>query len=391
MGAHRPNMPVAAVTIAPSTHVWSPRWIPRGAIRTGATRSALATDGCIVVSGLQRTTTSENKKKGRRRPSTRPGFTGRLAPRTSPLRLVATTGISGSEAPGEISPPPSDANGDDTHRHAVEPKENEQREGTGDLLGEAERALEELGERHAAAAAAADGDEDDDTDANASIEPSASVDDVVLTTDADGNLRFGDKRDKRVVVRNLFRRMRGKEEMSADELAEWNTRNEEKKAAKAAKKAANKKKNATGGKKQGLVARIKARVGGTGKKRRPRKDAFDRELRGEFDKTKLENFFKRRPGQVAARLAAVLRVAARMIRLWKKEDSLPPEERTRSDRLRAALSGLGPVFVKIGQTLSQRPDLIGEEAADALKSLQMQNAPFPDDVAYGTIAEVRCF
>jgi predicted unusual protein kinase regulating ubiquinone biosynthesis (AarF/ABC1/UbiB family) len=140
-----------------------------------------------------------------------------------------------------------------------------------------------------------------------------------------------------------------------------------------------------------LVARIKARVGGTGKKRRPRKDAFDRELRGEFDKTKLENFFKRRPGQVAARLAAVLRVAARMIRLWKKEDSLPPEERTRSDRLRAALSGLGPVFVKIGQTLSQRPDLIGEEAADALKSLQMQNAPFPDDVAYGTIAEVRYF
>ena len=374
MGAHRPNMPVAAVTIAPSTHVGSPRWIPRGAIRTGATRSALATDGCIVVSGLQRTTTSENKKKGRRRPSTRPGFTGRLAPRTSPLRLVATAGISGSEAPGEISPPPSDANGDDTHRHAAEPKENEQREGTGDLLGEAERALEELGERHAAAAAAADGDEDDDTDANASIEPSASVDDVVLTTDAEGNLRFGDKRDKRVVVRNLFRRMRGKEEMSADELAEWNTRNEEKKAAKAAKKAANKKKNGKGG-----------------KKRRPRKDAFDRELRGEFDKTKLENFFKHRPGQVAARLAAVLRVAARMIRLWKKEDSLPPEERTRSDRLRAALSGLGPVFVKIGQTLSQRPDLIGEEAADALKSLQMQNAPFPDDVAYGTIAEVRLF
>ena len=285
----------------PSTHVGSPRWIPRGAIRTGATRSALAR-GCIVVSGLQRTTTSENKKKGRRRPSTRPGFTGRLAPRTSPLRLVATAGISGSEAPGEISPPPSDANGDDTHRHAAEPKENERREGTGDLLGEAERALEELGERHAAAAAAADGDEDDDTYANASIEPSASVDDVVLTTDADGNLRFGDKRDKRVVVRNLFRRMRGKEEMSADELAEWNTRNEEKKAAKAAKKAANKKKNATGGKKRGLVARIKARVGGTGKKRRPRKDAFDRELRGEFDKTKLENFFKRRPGQVAARL-----------------------------------------------------------------------------------------
>ena len=38
--------------------------------------------------------------------------------------------------------------------------------------------------------------------------------------------------------------------------------------------------------------------------------------------------------------------------------------------------------MKIGQTLSQRPDLIGEEAADALKSLQMDNEPFPDHLAF---------
>ena len=81
------------------------------------------------------------------------------------------------------------------------------------------------------------------------------------------------------------------------------------------------------------------------------------------------------------------RVGTRLVRLWKREEKLPPSQRTRADQLRIALSGLGPVFVKIGQTLSQRADLIGDEAADALKSLQQSNSPFPDAVAYATIAE----
>jgi predicted unusual protein kinase regulating ubiquinone biosynthesis (AarF/ABC1/UbiB family) len=67
----------------------------------------------------------------------------------------------------------------------------------------------------------------------------------------------------------------------------------------------------------------------------------------------------------------------RLVRLWRREEKLPPEERTRADQLRIALSALGPVFVKIGQTLSQRADLIGDEAADSLKALQQSNAPFP--------------
>ena len=33
--------------------------------------------------------------------------------------------------------------------------------------------------------------------------------------------------------------------------------------------------------------------------------------------------------------------------------------------IRDALASLGPVAVKVGQTLSQRPDLVGEEACDA--------------------------
>ena len=122
------------------------------------------------------------------------------------------------------------------------------------------------------------------------------------------------------------------------------------------------------------------------RRRRRRRDAYDA-LRGEFDKPKLLRFFRRRPLQVAGRLATIIRVGRRVIKSWKKQEDWAPEKRTRGAELRAAMTRLGPVFVKIGQTLSQRPDLIGEEAADELKLLQQSNEPFPDRLAWRTIVE----
>ena len=43
--------------------------------------------------------------------------------------------------------------------------------------------------------------------------------------------------------------------------------------------------------------------------------------------------------------------------------------------------------VKLGQTLSQRPDILPEDVCEALKGLQTQNQPFPDDEAFQVIAE----
>ena len=45
-------------------------------------------------------------------------------------------------------------------------------------------------------------------------------------------------------------------------------------------------------------------------------------------------------------------------------------ERRRGERLAAALQALGPTFVKFGQALSTRADLLGEEVADDLSDLQ---------------------
>lgn len=52
-----------------------------------------------------------------------------------------------------------------------------------------------------------------------------------------------------------------------------------------------------------------------------------------------------------------------------------------------AVSSLGPLAVKLGQTLSQRPDIVGKDACNALKRLQTQNTPFRDDLAYAVIRE----
>jgi predicted unusual protein kinase regulating ubiquinone biosynthesis (AarF/ABC1/UbiB family) len=54
-------------------------------------------------------------------------------------------------------------------------------------------------------------------------------------------------------------------------------------------------------------------------------------------------------------------------------------------RLRDELVVLGPTFVKIGQTLSTRIDLLPIEVTDELKLLLDRVPPFPNDVAFGIL------
>ena len=53
----------------------------------------------------------------------------------------------------------------------------------------------------------------------------------------------------------------------------------------------------------------------------------------------------------------------------------------RAERLRQALEALGPIFVKFGQVLSTRRDLLPPDIADELAKLQDQVPPFPSDQA----------
>ena len=57
----------------------------------------------------------------------------------------------------------------------------------------------------------------------------------------------------------------------------------------------------------------------------------------------------------------------------------------RGQRLRMALEHLGPIFVKFGQVLSTRRDLLPEDVADELAKLQDRVPPFASEVAIATI------
>ncbi len=61
------------------------------------------------------------------------------------------------------------------------------------------------------------------------------------------------------------------------------------------------------------------------------------------------------------------------IRDWLKDDQgVPLASYSREARVRMALTDLGPTFIKLGQVLSLRPDLVGSEQAAELQQLQSQ-------------------
>ena len=77
------------------------------------------------------------------------------------------------------------------------------------------------------------------------------------------------------------------------------------------------------------------------------------------------------------------RLALRVVTLrWFTKPARP-----RAQRLREALEELGPVFIKFGQMLSTRPDLLPDDIAMELTRLQDQVPPFPGEDAEKIVAE----
>ncbi|TGN62455.1 2-polyprenylphenol 6-hydroxylase [Paracoccus liaowanqingii] len=100
-----------------------------------------------------------------------------------------------------------------------------------------------------------------------------------------------------------------------------------------------------------------------------------------------------RTGAMAAVLDAVdapirLRMAARVLGWpfrwlgYKGDPTLPPITR--------AITALGPAYIKFGQILSTRADVVGPEMAGQLRMLQDRLPPFPTDIAKAVIeADLR--
>ena len=73
--------------------------------------------------------------------------------------------------------------------------------------------------------------------------------------------------------------------------------------------------------------------------------------------------------------------SGRLTRWWRRLFFWRRSAVPRGVRLRRALESLGPIFVKFGQMLSTRRDLIPPDIADELALLQDRVPPFPSEEA----------
>jgi ubiquinone biosynthesis protein len=79
--------------------------------------------------------------------------------------------------------------------------------------------------------------------------------------------------------------------------------------------------------------------------------------------------------------------AVRAFRLYRlRRQAGAHAGKSRSERLRLAIEALGPGFIKLGQMLSTRYDLLPQETLDELRRLQDRIPPFPAEEARAVLA-----
>ena len=81
--------------------------------------------------------------------------------------------------------------------------------------------------------------------------------------------------------------------------------------------------------------------------------------------------------------ARAIKPVFRLLTFWRR-----PFDKTRAERLRLALEELGPIFIKFGQMLSTRRDLLPHDIADELARLQDQVPPFASSLALSTLEKI---
>tara|TARA_Y100001936_G_scaffold243230_1_gene281764 strand:- start:13903 stop:15417 length:1515 start_codon:yes stop_codon:yes gene_type:complete len=79
----------------------------------------------------------------------------------------------------------------------------------------------------------------------------------------------------------------------------------------------------------------------------------------------------------------LLRIPIWFMMIWQKKVNRP-----RAVRLRMALENLGPIFIKFGQMLSTRRDLLPQDISDELAKLQDQVPPFSSSIVLATLEEI---
>ena len=109
-----------------------------------------------------------------------------------------------------------------------------------------------------------------------------------------------------------------------------------------------------------------------------------------YDPVEIQEQYSGRFLQVLRRILTVLKpILSFVLGLWwdKQWGLLVKNELRRAVQLRELLTKLGPAYIKIGQALSTRPDLVPPTYLEELTRLQDQLPAFPNEIAYQFIEE----
>lgn len=102
----------------------------------------------------------------------------------------------------------------------------------------------------------------------------------------------------------------------------------------------------------------------------------------------IAKYYGRRPWQTIWRTVTIIWFFATFclnLKLDEWSNQAEPNKQKRATELREILTYLGPTFIKVGQALSTRPDLIRKDFLEELIKLQDQLPPFENELAFAII------
>lgn len=111
----------------------------------------------------------------------------------------------------------------------------------------------------------------------------------------------------------------------------------------------------------------------------------------DYDPVALKAFFSKRPQLITARIAQVMTTGGRVLlnfafdALSGKLKSDPDLEVKRAGELRDTITSLGPFFIKLGQALSIRPDILSPRSMVELQKLCDKVPSYDSKIAFATI------
>ncbi|MBF2051459.1 MAG: ABC1 kinase family protein [Leptolyngbya sp. IPPAS B-1204] len=109
-----------------------------------------------------------------------------------------------------------------------------------------------------------------------------------------------------------------------------------------------------------------------------------------YDPEAIVQHYRGRFLQVWGRILSVFWIFSTfMVALWwdRRTNSVERKQPKRAAQLREILTTLGPAYIKVGQALSTRPDLVPPAYLEELAQLQDQLPPFPNEIAFRFIEE----